>query len=385
MEAFNHQTRLGDVFLKSLMERGEDTKGMAAFVELIDSIGKDKVPVTDKIPIGLEKSKMYGLKNVIMEMDMAYHGIDYKKFNLMQIKELLLQRLHWVKDNLGENSKTFFNIRDFYDAMEKCPNRVLKFVRYMSSLPENIRPFALLVEEFGKNLPEKVGVWVQAVRNEMTKGGWNDGLFLIHVHEQWGMADITQLECLAKGCNGIWTGVPQEGAAMGCAGSAITILNLIRLGNKRVQDRFNCTYLREAAINITKVTTGKSPHPKQPVYGDRSLDVVFGLGGVGDGGFDLTTFVGMKNECRITTLASPEMFLSKLKEYFGKNEQFDLNIAKKMKEKMLENLRNGRKEEANSCVGLAMLFDQAGGQMTDEISTVLEKVPFALYSFTHGV
>ena len=254
---------------------------MVAFAEFFDfdAVAEDKVPITDKLPIGLEKCKRYGLRNVIMELDLAYHGIDYKKFGFKQIKELILERLRWVKDNLGFHSKAFVNFRDWYTAMEKYPIRVLKLVRFLSSLDASIRPFAIMVEEFGKNLPEKVGVWVQAVRREMTKAGWKNGHLLFHVHEQWGMADITQLECLAKGANGIWTGVPQEGAAMGCAGSAITILNLIRLGNKKVQEKYNCSYLREAAINITKVTTGNLPYPKQPIYGDRALDVVFGLGG----------------------------------------------------------------------------------------------------------
>ena len=67
---------------------------------------------------------------------------------------------------------------------------------------------------------------------------------------------------------------------------------------------------------------------------------------------------------RITTLAAPEMFVMKLKDYFGENDQFTLEMAMSMKEKMLEKLRSNVKEEANSMVGLAMLFDQSGGQLT---------------------
>ena len=158
-------------------------------------------------------------------------------------------------------------------------------------------------------------------------------------------------------------------------GSAITILNLIRLGNKKVQEKYNCKYLRQAAINITKVTTGNEPHPKQSVYGARSLDVVFGLGG-GSNEFDFSAFVGSENEVRITTLASPEMILKKLKDYFGEDEQFTLELASRMKKKLLENLKIGRKEEANSRVGLAMLFDQSGGAMTERMSDEIEKVLF---------
>ena len=49
-------------------------------------------------------------------------------------------------------------------------------------------------------------------------------------------------------------------------------------------------------------------------------------------------------------------------------------MGMRMKEKLLENLRNNRKEEANSKVGLAMLFDQSGGQLTETMAKVIENV-----------
>jgi hypothetical protein len=44
------------------------------------------------------------------------------------------------------------------------------------------------------------------------------------------------------------------------------------LGNKKVLKKYNCTYLRKAAINVTRITTGIDPHIKQPIYGGRALD-----------------------------------------------------------------------------------------------------------------
>ena len=67
--------------------------------------------------------------------------------------------------------------------------------------------------------------------------------------------------------------------------------------------------------------------------------------------FNFTDFLGISPEIRITTLAAPEMICSKLKSYFGEDEQFTVEMGMKMKEKLLENLRNNRKEESNSKVG----------------------------------
>ena len=60
-------------------------------------------------------------------------------------------------------------------------------------------------------------------------------------------------------------------------------MNLIRLGNKKVLEKYNCTYLRTAAIEVTKITTGFAPHPRQCVYGDKTLYFVMEFDRVGGG------------------------------------------------------------------------------------------------------
>merc|ERR1712243_267238 len=44
-----------------------------------------------------------------------------------------------------------------------------------------------------------------------------------------------------------------------------------------------------------------------------------------------------------------------------------------MIEKMLEKLTNNDKQEANSMVGLAMLFQQTGGQLTEQMANLIEE------------
>ena len=105
-----------------------------------------------------------------------------------------------------------------------------------------------------------------------------------------------------------------EGAALGHACSSVSLLNLIRLGNKKVLQRYNCTELRRAAMRVTEITSERPPHPKQPVYGDRALDMVFDFSGisgghVGESDFDLSNFFGEEAPRRISTLASADMVL----------------------------------------------------------------------------
>lgn len=74
--------------------------------------------------------------------------------------------------------------------------------------------------------------------------------------------------------------------------------------------------------------------------------------------------------------ATPEMIRDRLIHLFGENEQFSLDIAKKMKERIMEDLCSvpPRKEEYQSRVGIAILFDRAGGKVTSDMSDEIAKV-----------
>ena len=147
------------------------------------------------------------------------------------------------------------------------------------------------------------------------------------------------MQVLVSGADGIWASVCNEGAAMGNASSCVTVLNLVRMGNRKILKKFNCTYLRQAAINVTKITTGIPPHKNRPIYGTRALDFVFDLN---PEEFDLATFFGEQAPTRITSLSSPEMIRDHLEDTFGKHEAFTLEVAYMMKELILEDLRGGR-------------------------------------------
>ena len=311
-------TRLGNTFIRQLKEKEEDFTDLYAFTEFLESVGKDMVPDTKTIPVGLRKMQDLGIKNAIIELDLVWSGIDYSKFKVKAINKLLSERMKWCRENLSKDSKIFFNFRDLPDGMIKKPKRIFKVIRYLSCLPPDERPFGLLFEESGKYLPEELGVWTKAIRREMDTCGFNDGHLLVHVHEQWGLADSTQLECLANGANGIWASLIIEGASMGHSCSSVTLMNLIRLENKKVLDQYNCTTLREVSQEITRITTGVNPYNRQVVYGKRALDMVFGMPNFppSKNKFDMAAFFGEKPVMRMTTLASPQMVATRMKNPF---------------------------------------------------------------------
>ena len=67
------------------------------------------------------------------------------------------------------------------------------------------------------------------------------------------------------------------------------------------------------------------------------------------------------------------MIRDRLVNLFGEDPQFTLDMARDMKELLLADMSSGRKEEYMSKVGVALLFDRAGGSMTEAMRDVIEK------------
>ena len=137
------------------------------------------------------------------------------------------------------------------------------------------------------------------------------------------------------------------------------------MGNKKVLQRYDCTYLRKAAIAVTKIVVGKEPHAKKPIYGERALDLSFDFAGISGGlagdldegnDMDLAEFFNEEAPLRISTLCSERMIVERLKRLFGDNEQFTEEMALAMKKQMLADLTENRKEEYMSPFGNNIFF-----------------------------
>ena len=370
--AFNHMTRVGDTFCQWLVDNNEDRSKMFSFSEVTESVKDGKLDIK-KLPVSLTKCKRFGIPNVVLEIDLADANIDWKKFTIKDMCDLLQERLNWCYENLSSKSKVLFNIRDFYAAMVTNHGaiRVLHVVEFLGRLPN--RPFGICIEEMGKHLPEEVGAWCAAVRSVMNKCNWHDGKLLAHIHKRWGMATMNQLECLMNGADGIWAGICEEGASVGHASSTVTIMNLIRMGNKKVMTKYNCHYLRQAAINVTELTTGKPPHFRELIYGERALDLWLPGDGTSVKEFDLAGFFNERAPNRITDVSSAAMVKNHLISLFGDEPEFTDDIMAKMREVLLEDMSSNRKEEYMSEVGAALLFDRAGGKITLKMRDVIAK------------
>ena len=373
--SFSHMTRVDDLFCQWLKDEGEDFSKLFAFSE-VSEVLRNGVYDTETVPIAMRKNQKYGVYNTLFEVDLADPDCEWgTKFTVDDMCQLLLKRMNWVYENINEKARIIINFRDLPIVMTQAPERLLTIVKFLATLPADKRLFALAFEDAtGDGLPEELEAWTASIRRVMDANGWASGKLLSHIHQKWDLQMASTLDCLSAGADGVWASLCEEGAAVGHACSSVTLMNLVRLGNEKVLKTYNCKEFRKAAIEVTRITTGKAPHPKQVLYGERALDLVFGSMGVGD--FNIADFFGEKTVNRITTLASNEMIRDRLINLFGENPQFTLDMAKKMRAKIMEDLESvpPRKEEYMSLMGIAVLFDRAGGKLTEKMSDAISHV-----------
>ena len=292
--SFSHMTRVDDDFVKYLKDKGEDFTNFYSFSEVTEGV-KDGRYDTETIPVSLQKNHDLNIPNTFFEMDLANEDVEWDtKFTVDDMCQMIYKWMKWTYDNITKDARILFNFRDLPFCMTVAPDRLLYVVRFLSKLPVEHRPFALCFEDpFGEYLPEELEAWTASMRRTMTANGWNDGKILVHIHQKWDLQTASQLDCLTGGADGVWASLCEEGAALGHACSSITMMNLIRLGNTKVLENYNCVELRNAAKEVTRITTGREPHPKQVLYGERATDLVFGFLGIGD--FDMAKFLGVKH------------------------------------------------------------------------------------------
>ncbi|PNW76373.1 hypothetical protein CHLRE_11g467531v5 [Chlamydomonas reinhardtii] len=230
-----------------------------AFSELYDAHGSD-LPGQD-LPFGLAKMIQYGIQNAILEVDVAAPYINWDKYHIEDLCALVESRCRWVASNLYAGRPTqpasYVHLRDFSAAMQSAPARLLTLVEALARLDPAVRPRGLLINQpAAGQFPFEAAPCVAAVRGVMDAAGWSEGLLAVHVGSApgYGLAHATVLECLAAGCGGVMAALCEEAdPASSHASSMLDLVNLARLGNKHVGERFHMDRLRAAAKQVSAI------------------------------------------------------------------------------------------------------------------------------------
>lgn len=381
--AFAGNKRVDDVFCGEMQASGEDFSSFYAFSEVKDSFidGDGDLLLWDTgIPIAMAKMKEFGVPHPIIEVDLCCQRTDYDKLNL---NDFIKDRLQWAVDELSLPARTtdkgsfpecvsrpVINLRDLCEAAQKCPRRVVDFVRFLAALPVPLRPFALITEDpTGEVLPCTFAQIVSSLRRFWPKrenGGQKGGHLLVHVHRSFGLAEAVVLQAIQAGADGIWCAIPMDGAQVGHACSAVTLTNLVRYKNQHVQTSYNCKELRDAAARISELTTGEKVHSSVEVYGPRAMDSVFAFP-MGSGCFDWSTIEDKRACTRIHSLATWEQMRDRLAQCFPEHEgAWNEEALQKMPDLIQADLQSNVRNEYFSRIGIGMLYCRTGGHFSEE-------------------
>lgn len=346
-----------------------------AFSEIYDSsviTFKGDLNELRKVPIGLRKSKIYKVKNIIIEINIMCElfNIPDSPLTIEFIADLMKLRIEQIHE-FSPNAKIFFNYRDALSAFDNVlgAQRMIYYTKNLANLIKSLRPFGIIFEEpTGEKFPWDYTNFCKVLRRTMDDNHWSQCNFLVHVHKNYGFAEACIQESLASGCNGIWCGISEEGAATGSGCSLMTLTNLARMGNKHVIEMFDFVALNKAAREITFISTKKIPHDKQELYGSRALDVLWS-NGMGKSSFDELKFFKGKSIIRVSTFTTPEMFTIHLSDVFGHSpSDWSIDITTKMQLTIREDLLAGYSYDYQFSPGLFDLYQRSGGiEFLDEM------------------
>lgn len=371
--SFSDLPQVEDAWLSELVAEGRVRSNYLSFTELFDKCNEDKTP-SQEVPLGLFKIIKYNIPNAIIELNLFQ--VDCFKFADEQSRKrqkwnnashcaLLLSRIKVMREEVNPDSKIFINLRDALMYWHDVPTaqRSIEIIVFLATLPPALRPTGIMFEEpMGEFFPWQFRHMVQCFRHAMDNNGW-PGELLIHVHKNWGLAEACVQESLAYGCTGIWCGVSEEGGGTGSASSLITLTNLARMGNQKVMETVSFSKLFHAAKEVTFITTGSEPPPKQEVYGSRAMDILWSSALMGVSDFDVSTFFDYPSPVRINTFTTPEQYLLRLAQMFGREpHDYDIKVAEKMRKVMHRDLMDGKKFNYQAASGLYDLYVRAGGK-----------------------
>jgi hypothetical protein len=381
---FGTRPKIDDLFAKDCCGSGKHAESakycnlyLYCFAEVRDLV-IDGIPLA-MTPVGIKRAQEYRIANVVIEADLLCPLTNWEEYGIVRYCELLHQRIDQIRCSCkspyqNEPNRIFVNIRDFAAAWEAEPDRIVTVLSYLARMRETERIMGICFEDpTGGVFPWILGDDVRRTRNLFDLCGWKDGHILCHVHQAYGLAEAAVLECLMGGATGIWCGIPREGAAAGHANSLTTVVNLARAGNQHVRKRYNIARLRRVAIDMTKIITGEAPHPMTELYGSRALDICFdpAMGMSGPKEQELLKEFQIPRRTRISTMCTDSMFVDALDEHFGEADSWPDDIGSRMYAIIHSDLEANRKEEYNSIVGLASLYERSGEKLTRAMRKVI--------------
>jgi hypothetical protein len=252
------EPEVDDDFMMHLRDHGIDMNGCFAFTD-IGAVDADGVFVPSP---SMLKLQAYKVPNTLHEIYLSDAGME-GKYDFECLCRDLAASIRWLRANIvgddGGDPRILVNIVDGCDAFAQNIERTCALFELLASEPaEGVS----IEDDRGTYLPFQVGTYVAIARRLLPA----PKKLLVHVHAGAGYENASVIEALLRGADGVWGGLPKQAAIIGHASLGELIANLVRAGNRHMQE-YRLDRLLPLTASLQELDSGNPVPDDVPVLG----------------------------------------------------------------------------------------------------------------------
>lgn len=221
------ELEVDDDFMMYLRDHAIDMTGCYAFTD----IGIAQPDGTFTPSPSQRKLKAYGVPNTLHEIYLSKAGMQ-GQYDLETLRRSLPASIAWLNDNIrgddGGKPRILINVVDGCDAFADNLEATCEILQLLAEQPIEGVSFE---DDRGTYLPFQVGAYVAVARQFLPP----PLKILVHIHSGAGFENASVIEALLNGADGAWGGLPKRAAIIGHASMGELIANLVRVGNRNMQ------------------------------------------------------------------------------------------------------------------------------------------------------
>jgi hypothetical protein len=349
------ELEVDDDFMMYMRDHQMDMSGCFAFTAM--GISKARGQFTPD-PSQL-KLQAYKVPNTLHEIYLSDAGMAGEKYDLKTLRRSLPVSIKWLNDNVsGENGgkpRIIINIVDGCDAFAQNPDDICSILSMLAQQPIEGVSFE---DDRGTYLPFQVGAYTAVARSLLPP----PLKLLVHMHAGGGFENASVIEALLNGADGVWAGLPKRAAIIGHASLGELIANLVRLGNRHMQD-YQLDQLLSLATTLQVLDEEALVPDDLPVLGNNAYRLPLSFFRQEAGRFmDLPPeAIGGQYRYRICPVVSDTAVIAgRLAEVTGRQaEEFSDTVLTQMIRLMRRDLRAGKRIVYDEPENLLQLFVRA--------------------------
>jgi hypothetical protein len=348
------ELEVDDDFIMYLRDHNVDMTGGFAFtaIGILDKEGNFRPDPSQY------KLKDYKVPNTLHEIYISKAGMG-KQYDVDTLKRSLPESIKWLNDNIvGDNGgkpRIIINIVDGCDGFAEDPETTCEILRLLAEQPIEGVSFE---DDRGTYLPFQVGAYTAVARQLLPK----PMKLLVHIHAGGGFENASVIEALLNGADGVWGGLPKRAAIIGHASLGELIANLVRVGNRNMQE-YHLDQLLPLATTLQVLDDEERVPDDVPILGKNAyrLPLTF-FQQIKERFMDLNPeAIGGQYRYRICPLVSDTgVIAGRLAEVIGcRPEEFSQDVLTQMIRLMRRDLRAGKRIAYDEPENLLLLYTRA--------------------------